>query len=78
MSDTKTKSEQIVEIEERIKHLFAESSLTKEQLKTSNSLIEEWKVLTGWKTDETPFLKGSHDRILDDKPVWYYKLSQKY
>jgi hypothetical protein len=48
---------EIKQIESRVKEINAKDKMTKTDLKNAIRWINQWKILTNWKSDTTPALK---------------------
>ena len=61
-----TREQEIKELEAEIWRIFRKDYIPKFLALKGRDLITKWKILTGWKTDNTPVLKEDLF-ILDDK-----------
>jgi hypothetical protein len=48
---------EIMQIESRVKEINAKNEITDTDLKNAICWINQWKILTNWKSDETPALQ---------------------
>jgi hypothetical protein len=54
-----TKDQEIKEIEAEIWSIFRKDYIPRFLAIKGSALIEKWKILTEWKTDNTPVFKGN-------------------